>query len=120
MDAGVNEAGVPLLGPGNGRIDTNVTVGGTPLSITYPGCCTPLGYCSGNTDEGLLLGAMASVGGFGCMTHTAFFRQIDGGLALPCNPTTGALMLPSGDAGSDSGGGDSGDDDAGTDAGDGG
>ncbi|HVZ32694.1 MAG TPA: hypothetical protein VG963_09730, partial [Polyangiaceae bacterium] len=82
---------------GNGRIDTTVKVAGMSLAISYPGCCTKKGFCSGDTDMGLLLGSTASNGGFGCMESTAFFVAQPAAQMIPCDPTTGALKL--GDAG---------------------
>lgn len=103
---------------GNGKIDTVLMLGGLTIGLSYPGCCTPSGWCSANTDMGKAsIAGMAptdSVGGFGCMDPKVFFRTVDGGVALPCNPETGALMLDAGGGGSPEGGaGDGGGDDAG-------
>jgi len=119
-DGGAADAGpdaAVLIGKGNGRIDTTVHALGMDLAITYPGCCTPQGFCSGDTNMGLLLGASASNGGFGCMESHAFFlpklAASPGADMIPCDPDSGAIKIPSGDAGA----GDAGAGDAGTDAG---
>lgn len=97
---------------GNGRIDNKVMVGTSAFDISYPGCCTPKGFCSGETMQGMVLGMMVN-GGFGCMDSEAFFaRQPAAARAIPCNKTTGELTLPTADGGAgnvtDAGGVDAG------------
>jgi hypothetical protein len=95
---------------GDGKINTTVTLPQIgALTLSYPGCCTPKGLCSGDTGKGeSMFGASNS--GYGCMDPKVFFRSVDGGVAIPCNPQDGGLVAP---PASDAGGGDGGASDAG-------
>lgn len=104
---------------GNMKQDRFVTVGGMAIQISTPGCCTPLGYCSGNSDKGEadFGGAkIASNGGFGCMQADAFLRTLPESARRRCDPDSG-MILPAvtADGGTD-GGTDAGAGDAATDA----
>jgi hypothetical protein len=103
---------------GNGRINSTVMALGMNLPISYPGCCTAKGFCSGDTNMAkVTIGTseMDTNANFGCMESTAFFRASPAAVRMiTCNATTGALMLPT-DAGvpdagrtADAGGMDSG------------
>ena len=108
-DAGVRDGGAA----GNGRIDKSVTVAlnGVPttLRISYPGCCTERGFCSGDGNKGMSEYGM-SQSGFGCMESGSFFRYLPEvgaagsaaeGLPLrliPCDRDSGVIMLPDRDA----------------------
>jgi hypothetical protein len=83
---------------GNGRIDSTVAVGAMSYAITYPGCCTPKGFCSGDTSMGIVLN-MPSNGGFGCMEPSAFFAKAPALANIRCNPTSGALVIGDGGVG---------------------
>jgi hypothetical protein len=97
---------------GNGRIDTKVSVGTMSYPISYPGCCTKKGWCSGDTNNGLLFGTTATSGGYGCMESTAFFKDLPAQVQkIKCDVATGVLVPPSADAGTgvaDAGGIDAG------------
>lgn len=103
---------------GNGKQDRYLTITGLPnaVQLSTPGCCTPAGMCSGDTDNAeaiLAPGAAASPsnGGFGCMNGDAFLRAVPEAARRKCDPTTGMIIIPpASDAGTD----------AGADAGDGG
>lgn len=114
--------------PGNGRIDVARMISGIPVKLSYPGCCTPAGFCSidgkmGTADIGT--GPNPSDNGYGCMKSIyAFWRNPEFGPAgtpiaglplrkMPCDPTTGMIMIP----GTDGGAGTDGGTDAGTDGG---
>jgi len=116
---------------GNGKIDVSVTVGGMAYPLTYAGCCTAAGYCSGNGTTGTVLlqgTSIPSDNGYGCMKSTHFFTAVPemgpagtplAGLKLreiPCDPKTGDIKLPMPSA-MDGGTGDGGASDAGSDAG---
>jgi hypothetical protein len=95
---------------GNGRIDTFVAATPTMLlPISYPGCCTAKGFCSGDTNMAKVTfnGTPTDTNAmFGCMESTAFFRNSPpSARAIACNPSTGALMFAPTDAGVDAGGG---------------
>ncbi len=66
-------------GIGNGRIDKGVVVaiGGAPMTlrISYPGCCTEKGFCSGDGNKGMSAYG-PSQSGFGCMDSASFFRYL--------------------------------------------
>jgi hypothetical protein len=122
-DAGQSDAGSTK---GNGKINTTLMAAGLTILLEYPGCCTKKGFCSGDGKLGkssINQGStwMDSDNGYGCMQSEIFFRTTPAAAMIPCNPDTGALMLP--DAGaSDSGAGDAGDSgasDASADAGNG-
>jgi hypothetical protein len=114
-------------GYGNMQLDTKRTI---PLSATmnlevaliYPGCCTPLGFCSANTSMGTSVssfGQMMSNGGFGCLDPKILLQAAPAALQqIPCDPATGMIKVPAGDAGAD-GGSDGGASDAGADGGNG-
>jgi len=89
------------------------------VQISTPGCCTPKGYCSGNSDKGeavLAPGAAPSPsnGGFGCMQADAFLRTLPESARVRCEVDSGVLIPPAAsDAGSDAATGDGGASDAG-------
>ncbi|MFM2417717.1 MAG: hypothetical protein RL385_2440 [Pseudomonadota bacterium] len=125
---------------GNGKIDVAVKVAGMTYELSYSGCCTSAGYCSGNGTTGTVLLAGSTIpsdNGYGCMKSQHFFTALPevapagtpiAGLKLrevPCDPKTGEIKLPmpavsdagTGDAGaSDAGVTDAGESDAGSDA----
>lgn len=94
---------------GNGRINSTVMVGTTTvLPISYPGCCTAKGFCSGDTNMAKVVfgGAeMDTNANFGCMESTAFFRTAPAAVRMiPCNVTTGVIIPAApADAGVDGG-----------------
>jgi hypothetical protein len=111
-DGGVADGGTK----GNGRIDVAVTLQGLDIALTYPGCCTAAGFCSGDGSKGkadLGGGPIDSNSGFGCMKSSIFFEALPEAVRqIPCDPKTGELKLPpAADAGTDAG------TDAGSDAG---
>jgi hypothetical protein len=99
-------------GYGNMQLDTKRSI---PLSATmnldvaliYPGCCTPLGFCSANTSKGTSVssfGQMMSNGGFGCLDPKILLQAAPVQLQqVPCDPQTGMIMVPASDAGTDGG-----------------
>jgi hypothetical protein len=112
---------------GNGKIDVAVKVAGMTYELSYSGCCTSAGYCSGNGTTGTVLLAGSTIpsdNGYGCMKSQHFFNALPevapagtpiAGLKLrevPCDPKTGVIKLPT-PAGSDAGTGDAGAGDAG-------
>jgi hypothetical protein len=83
---------------GNGKIDTTLLIPAltsTPLPATYPGCCTPKGFCSGDVNMGTVAGMMSN-GGFGCMDSKSFFRATPAASMIPCNPTSGMILIDAG------------------------
>ena len=109
---------------GNGLINTTILNGA--IMLQYPGCCTKLGFCSGDgklgkssTDRGVTWND--SDNGYGCMESIHFFRSLPpAAQKIPCDPTTGVIKLPASDAGTDAGsdgGSDAGASDAGADGG---
>jgi hypothetical protein len=122
VDAGADAGDAGVM---NGLIDTKRTI---PLNATtnldvalvYPGCCTPLGFCTGDTGKGTSVssfGTMASNGGYGCLDPKVFLQAAPAALQqVPCDYATGMIKAPAGDAGTDAGT-DSGASDAGADGG---
>lgn len=110
---------------GNGMIDVSITLSGLDIQLSYPGCCTAAGFCSGDGSKGkanLGAGVVDSNSGYGCMKASIFFAALPEAVRqIPCDPETGELKLPVGDAGADAatdGGSDAGDElDAGSDGG---
>ena len=105
---------------GNMKQDRFIQITGVgAVQISTPGCCTPKGYCSGNSDKGeavLSPGTppMPSNGGFGCMQADAFLRTLPESARVRCDVDSGVLIPPApSDAGSDAGGSDAGASDAG-------
>jgi hypothetical protein len=98
---------------GNGVIDTFRDLGGFKISLQYPGCCTAAGHCSidgkrGKASTSGLAGPFNEANtGYGCMKSAFSFgayAAVDAGAinlsAVPCDPATGMIKLPSaGDAG---------------------
>jgi hypothetical protein len=121
-DGGQGDGGADA-GAMNGAIDTKrvIMVSGMTIDVAlvYPGCCTPLGFCSGDTAKGTSVstfGTNASNGGFGCLDPKVFLQAAPAALQqIKCDPTSGMIMLPSGDAGAS----DAGASDASADAGNG-
>lgn len=125
MDAG---AGVDAGDSGypNMQLDIKRSI---PLSATmnlevaliYPGCCTPLGFCSANTSKGTSVssfGQMPSNGGFGCLDPKILLQAAPAALQqIRCDPTSGMIMAAPADAGTDGGGSDAGSDAGASDAG---
>lgn len=123
VDGGVPDGGD--AGVMNGQIDTKrvLMLSGTnyDVALVYPGCCTPLGFCSGDTGKGTSVstfGVLPSNGGFGCLDPKVFLQAAPPLQQIKCDPTSGMIMLPAGDAGSDAGN-DAGPSDAGADGGNG-
>jgi hypothetical protein len=126
VDGGTGDSGAM-----NGFLDSKRTlmIGGMNIEVglAYPGCCTPLGFCSGNTKEGTSYSALApmgspSNGGFGCMDSKYFLQAAPAALQqVPCDPATGVIKATDGGAGEGGtdGGTDSGASDAGADGGNG-
>src|SRR6185295_4185575 len=94
-------------------------ISGLTIALSYEGCCTTTGYCSGNVNKGLAAiqgagGALnPSSAGFGCLNTQIFFSTSPAAQQIRCNPSTGALVSGDGGAsdgggGSDAGAGDSG------------
>lgn len=117
VDAGAQGDGGADAGAMNGMIDTKrvIMVSGMTIDVAliYPGCCTPLGFCSGDTGKGTSVssfGTMASNGGFGCLDPKVFLQAAPAALQqIKCDPTSGMIMLPApSDAGSDAGPNDAG------------
>jgi hypothetical protein len=107
------------------RGNDSIEVTTNNLTISYPGCCNAAGFCSGQTDQGKLVG-MDVVGGFGCMNPAVFLTPFEPDVSkrfIPCDAVSGDLK-PAGDGGASDGGADAGVDaghDSGaSDAGDGG
>jgi hypothetical protein len=98
---------------GNGKQDRYLTITGlpNPVQLSTPGCCTPAGMCSGDTDnaEAILApgsAASPSNGGFGCMNGDAFLRAVPEAARRKCDPTSGMIIIPPpADAGTDAGDG---------------
>lgn len=113
-DSGTGDAGTR----GNGRIDVAPRmVSGLTIALSYEGCCTPTGYCSGDVGKGLaaIQGAGGapnpSNAGYGCLDNRIFFSTSPAAQQLRCNPQTGDLVSSDGgasDGGSDAGAGDAG------------
>jgi hypothetical protein len=108
---------------GNMKQDRFITLSGMAIQISTPGCCTPKGYCSGNSDKGEAIlapgtPAQPSNGGFGCMQADAFLRAVPMSAWQRCDTDSGVLIPPApSDAGTDGGGGsDAGASDASADA----
>lgn len=89
------------VGKGNGRINTVLMTQGLTIPLSYPGCCTRRGFCSGDTSMGIATfggSDMPSNGGYGCMDSRYFFRSLPEQVrAIPCDPATGIIrpaMVP--------------------------
>ena len=98
------------VGKGNGKINTILMTQGLTIPLTYPGCCTRRGFCSGDTSMGVATfggSDMPSNGGYGCMDSRYFFRSLPEQVrAIPCDPTTGIIrpaVVPDGGAPGDAG-----------------
>jgi hypothetical protein len=92
-DSGVGDGGTR----GNGLIDTVRMIRTFSVSLRYPGCCTPQGFCSGNTSkgEGMLQGTNMynpSSAGYGCLNNRIFFATNPAAQNIYCDPATGALI----------------------------
>jgi hypothetical protein len=103
---------------GDGKINTTVMLLGMTVTLTYPGCCTAKGFCSGDTSKGTTsLGTMSN-GGYGCMDNNVMFRTVpEAYRAIRCDTTSGNLVDAG--AGGGDGGSDAGPSDAGADGGNG-
>jgi hypothetical protein len=123
MNETIPDGGVDAGQLGNGKIDTTRLVSNLTIFLRYPGCCTPTGYCSGNTGKGeaMVMGTgmwNMSNAGYGCLDNRIFFAANPAAQNLRCDADSGAFIPPSGDGGaSDGGGGDGGGDGGGGDGG---
>jgi hypothetical protein len=106
-DSGVGDGGTK----GNHRIDVAPRmIMGLTIALSYEGCCTPAGYCSGNVGKGLaaIQGtgmANPSNAGYGCLDNRIFFSTSPAAQQIRCNAADGGLVAPSDGGATDSGGG---------------